>query len=114
MADIDAVAAALDDLLAQSRELDDSTRRKIPDRTVSLWVKDLDVAYSGRLLRGHLLDVTETPISEHPDAQLRLAMSSDDLVDLVQGRLSFGTGWAKGRIRVDARLRDVLELRRFL
>jgi putative sterol carrier protein len=41
-------------------------------------------------------------------------MSSDDLVEVVEGRLHVASGMAHGRVRVDARFRDVLELRRFL
>jgi len=114
MAEIDAVSSALDDLLVQAADLDDATRRKIPDRSVSLRLTDLDVAYAARLSGGELLDVHETPPDEHHHAQLRVSMTSDDFVDLMAGRLHFGSGWARGRIRVDARFRDVLELRRFL
>jgi hypothetical protein len=41
-------------------------------------------------------------------------MDSDVLIDLLEDRLGFAHGWAMGQIRVDARLRDLLELRRFL
>ncbi len=114
MADIDQVDAALAELVRQADDLDESTRAKIPDRSVSLLVRDLDVAYAGRLSSEGLADVAPVPVELHREAQLRLAMTSDDLIDLVGGRLGFGSGWATGRIRVDARLRDILELRRFL
>jgi hypothetical protein len=114
MADIEAVREAVARLGVILEGADPEFRRKIPDRSVSVWIKDLCVAFAGRLESGSLVDVRETEPDERRDANLRLTMSSDDLIELVEGRLHFGSGWARGRIRVDARLRDVLELRKFL
>jgi len=114
MADVDQVLASLDDLLEQADALDDTTRQKIPDRTVSLWIRDLDLAYAGRLESGSLLDVVAISPDDRRNSQLRVTMDSDDFVEVVAGRLSFGSGFATGKIRVDARIRDVFELRRFL
>jgi hypothetical protein len=47
-----------------------------------------------------------------PKADIRLTMSSDDLVALTDGRLSFGPAWASGRIKLEAGLRDLLRLRK--
>ena len=47
-------------------------------------------------------------------ADIRLTMSSDDLVDLTEGRLSFGPAWASGRVKLEAGLRDMLRLRTLL
>ena len=114
MADIEEVREAIGSLGTILGGADPDFRRKIPDRTVSAWIKDLDVAFTGRLASGELVDVLEVDPVERSAAQLKLTLSSDDLIDLVAGRLHFGSGWARGRIRVDARLRDVLELREFL
>jgi putative sterol carrier protein len=45
------------------------------------------------------------------DAQVRLAMSSDDLIALVDGRLKMAAAWATGRIKVEASIRDLIRLR---
>ena len=114
MADIEAVREAVSSLGVILDGADPEFRRKIPDRTVSAWIKDLDVAFAGALLSGALVGVTEIDPAARKAADLKLTLSSDDLIELVAGRLHFGSGWAKGRIKVDARLRDVLELRKFL
>ena len=66
---------------------------------------------------GHLHDGTLTDIrqidgdSAAPKAQVRLTMSSDDLVDLVAGRTKFATAWANRRIKIDASVFDLVKLR---
>jgi len=103
---------AVDELGGRLAQADDKIRAQAEDRTVSCRITDLDVTFRGRLVRGELVDVTDA-ISSEP-AQIRLTMSSDDLVDLVDGRLSFPHAWATGRIRLDASFRDLLRLRSFM
>jgi len=88
---------------------DESVRVHVADRTVSCWITDLDVTFRGRLAGGELADVTDAVSSERAD--IRLSVSSDDLVDLVHGRLSFAHAWATGRLRLDASFRDLMRLR---
>jgi predicted lipid carrier protein YhbT len=114
VAEVDAVRSAILEVVRRLDELEHEHRHKIPDRTVSVVVTDLDLSWSGRFVGGHLVDVAEIDPAAAPDAHLRLRMDSDVLLDLVEDRLGFAHGWAKGQIRVDARLRDLLELRRFL
>ena len=38
-------------------------------------------------------------------------MTSDDLLKLTSGELSFAHAWASGRLRVDANVFDLLKLR---
>lgn len=114
MADLDHVRAAVDDVVARTRDLEDDTRRKIPDRSISAVITDLEVAFAGRFESGHLVDVTEIDPAQARSAAFRLRLGSDVLLDLVEERLSFTHGWAKGQIRVDAGFRDILALRRFL
>ncbi len=103
---------ALGELGVKLAGTDDTVRAQVQDRTVSCRLTDLDVTFRGRLAGGALVDVTDA-ISSEP-AQIRLTMSSDDLVDLVAGRLSFPHAWATGRIKLDASFRDLLRLRSFL
>ena len=50
MATTDEVQDAVERLNAMFGDLDDATRRKIPDETVGVYVKDLDVAYGLSLI----------------------------------------------------------------
>ena len=81
------------------------------DRTLSCLATDLGVTWSGRLREGGLQDVTE---EERPKAQIRLALSSDDLVALTSGGLGFASAWASGRLKVEASVVDLLKLRSLL
>jgi alkyl sulfatase BDS1-like metallo-beta-lactamase superfamily hydrolase len=90
---------------------DDTVRAHAEDRTVSLFVPDLDVVFSGRLHEGHLVDVTT---DERDKAQIRLTIASDDLVQLVSGQLAVPHAFASGRVRIDASIRDLLRLRTLL
>lgn len=114
MADTDQVRAAVEELVAGFDDIDPRTRAKIPDSTVSATISDLGIAFRGRFEAGELLDVAEIDPADAHGTTLRLTLTSDDLLALLAGELSFGTGWTHGRIRVDAKLRDVLKLRSFL
>lgn len=82
------------------------------DRTLSCLLRDLDVLFAGRLASGRLKDIHQAEHSERKTrAQIRLEMSSDDLVALVAGELSMASAWAAGRVRVHAGVRDMLRLR---
>lgn len=41
-------------------------------------------------------------------------MTGDDLVALVDGGLHFARAWASGRVRLEAGLRDLFQLRKLL
>ena len=114
MPDEHEVRAALAEVVSRVDALDDDTRRKIPDRAISAVITDLDLAWIGRFESGQLLDVREIDPSAAAGAAFRLRMSSDTFLDVVEDRLAFTAGWGKGRIRVDAGLRDLLALRSFL
>ena len=49
-----------------------------------------------------------------PKADIRLTMTSDDLLALTDGQLNFGSAWASGRVKLEAGLRDLLRLRKIL
>ena len=96
---------ALAERLAAS---DDSSQSRGFDRTVKCSVRDLDVVFGGRLVDGQLQDIART---DSRDAQIRLTMTSDDLLALVDGSLHLASAWATGRIKVEAGVRDLLKLR---
>jgi putative sterol carrier protein len=85
------------------------------DRTVSCRLTDLGQLVHGRLATGAVHDMTavaDGPTA--PKADIRLTMSSDDLLALTSGQLSFGPAWASGRVKLEAGLRDMLRLRSLL
>ncbi|MFI0039092.1 SCP2 sterol-binding domain-containing protein [Streptomyces mutabilis] len=84
------------------------------DRSVSCHITDLDVTFAGRMADGRI-DVRETlegPPREK--AEIRLAMTGDDLVALVDGELNFAKVWGSGRVKLEAGLRDLFRLRKLL
>lgn len=108
MATVEECEQALADL-ADRLAANDSARRSASfDRTLTCTIRDLDVIFAGRLKDGQLVDIRRAPSK---DAQVRLSMSSDDLVALVAGDLKMATAWANGRVRIDASVRDMLRLR---
>ena len=85
------------------------------DRSVSCRLTDLGQVVAGRLARGAVHDMTAQPDGPAvPKADIRLTMTSDDLVALTDGRLAFGSAWASGRVKLEAGLRDLLRLRKLL
>ena len=85
------------------------------DRTVSCRFPDLGHVVAGRLARGAVHDMTaQVDGPAVPKADIRLTMSSDDLLALTSGQLSFAPAWASGRVKLEAGLRDMLRLRSLL
>lgn len=111
MASIEDCAAAIEDLAVRLSSYEPKNKdKKIPDRTLSLHVMDHDVMFEGCLHDGQLRDV-EVVDPGGPPADIRLSMTSDDLLALTNGELHFAHAWATGRVRLDASIRDLLRLR---
>jgi hypothetical protein len=81
------------------------------DRSLSCHLTDLGSTFVGRLADGRITDVTTVSGPPAVPAQIRLAMSGDDLVALVEGRLNFAKAWGTGRVKLHAGLRDLMRLR---
>lgn len=112
VATLEQCRAAVEELARRLATLDHDRRREhARDRTVSCRLPDLDVTFHGRLHEGHLVDVTTSSDRHQTPADLRLRLSSDDLVALVDGSLPVAQAWATGRLKIDASLRDLLRLR---
>jgi hypothetical protein len=112
MANVEECRAALAKLAASMSSADDEAKRNMLDRTVSCYISDLDVTFTGRLDSGQLVDIAEHPGGPPANkAQIGLAMTSDDLVALTDGELPFVSAWLSGRVKVDASFRDLLRLR---
>jgi SCP-2 sterol transfer family len=86
-------------------------RGKLEDRSLSCELRDLNVVYGGRLHEGRLVDIQRVGAA---DAQIRLSMTSDDLLAVTAGELNLGKAWATGRVKISASVFDLLKLRALL
>lgn len=84
------------------------------DRSLSCHITDLDQTFTGRLDGGRIRVDALTPGPPATKAEIRLAMTGDDLVALVAGELRFARAWASGRVRLEAGFRDLIRLKRLL
>ncbi|MGH3329064.1 MAG: SCP2 sterol-binding domain-containing protein [Streptomycetales bacterium] len=120
MATVEECRRAIGELAAKMGEADDRARRAAAvERSLSCRVPDLGLTFAGRLSEGAIRDIVTFPDigpgqPGAPRAQVRLTMSSDDLIALVDGKLDFLSAWAKGRVKFEAGVRDLLRLRSLL
>ncbi len=109
MATVEECEQAFQKLADKLAAVDPAAREKANfERSISCRLRDLDVTFLGQLRDGGLHDIRQV---DRPDAQVRLAMTSDDLLALTDGQLNFASAWATGRLRVDANVFDLLKLR---
>lgn len=112
MATVEECETALRDLAAKLGTMDAQKRNQVVlDRSLSCTLRDLGVTFAGQLRGGELRDIRQVP---NAHAQIKLTMTSDDLLKLTSGDLSFTHAWASGRLRVDANVFDLLKLRSIL
>jgi alkyl sulfatase BDS1-like metallo-beta-lactamase superfamily hydrolase len=109
MATVDDCERAMHALADRLAGVDPEKRsRSDLDRSLSCTLPDIGAIFAGRLKDGLLTDIRRVDTS---DAQIKLTMSSDDLVQLVDGRLHLASAWASGRIKIGAGMVDLLKLR---
>ncbi|CAL9622568.1 hypothetical protein SUDANB105_05875 [Streptomyces sp. enrichment culture] len=115
MATIEECRSALDKLSDSMQRAEGNVREAAAlDRSVSCHIKDLDVTFVGRMSGGRI-EVRDTVQGPPPEkAQIRLAMTGDDLVALVDGELHFARAWGSGRVKLEASLADLFRLRKLL
>ena len=112
MATLEECMTALDGFV---RKLAASDAARDLDRSVSCRLTDLRQVVAGRLALGSVHDMTaQADGPSVPKADIRLTMTSDDLLALTSGQLSFTPAWASGRVKLEAGLRDMLRLRSML
>jgi hypothetical protein len=111
MATVDQCRQALREVAARLAAVPEAGARMTLDRALACHITDLDVHFHGRLRDGQLRDLGD---GDDPKAQLRLRVRSDDLVDLVDGRLDIVRAWTTGRLALKASVSDLLKLRRLL
>ncbi|WP_267246384.1 sterol-binding protein [Streptomyces sp. PR69] len=116
MATTEQCREALDTLADSLSRADGDVRAAAAlDRSLSCHITDLRVTFTGRLSAGRITVTGAVPGPPPADrAQIRLAMTGDDLLALVAGDLDFARAWASGRVRLEAGLRDLLRLRSLL
>lgn len=104
MATIEECREALDQLSGNLARAEGGVRGAAAlDRSLSCHITDLDRTFTGRLEDGRIrVDALVGPPAEK--AEIRLAMTGDDLVALVAGDLKFAKAWASGRVRLEAGL----------
>ena len=83
------------------------------DRSVSATITDAGLRYRGHMHDGVLDDIQRAGDDDTP-AQIRLTMTSDDLLALAGGDVSLGSAWLSGRLKVQASFPDMLRLRSML
>lgn len=113
MANEEQSRAALDRIARRLGEVDpERFAEHVVERTISCRISDLGLAFGSRLHDGGL-----DPFTPEPDprsAQVRITISSDDLVALADDRLHAGRAWATGRLKIEAGVFDLLRLRKLL
>jgi len=115
MATIEECRAALEKLSDSMQNAEGNVRTAASlDRSVSCRITDLDTTFVGRMTGGRIVvhDTLQGPPKEK--AEIRLTMAGDDLVALVNGELHFAKAWGSGRVKLEAGLRDLLQLRKLL
>jgi predicted lipid carrier protein YhbT len=113
MATAQEARSALERIAARLTEVDaDELAKHVVERTISCRVPDLDLIFLTRIHRGGL-DEFQT-VGDADTAQVRLTVSSDDLVALATDELHVAKAWATGRLKIEASLGDLLRLRKIL
>jgi predicted lipid carrier protein YhbT len=109
MATVEECEKAFHDLAGRLSAVDAQQRKKVAlDRSLSCTLRDLGVIFGARLRGGELREIRQV---NKADAQIRLTVSSDDLIMLTSGKLSFASAWATRKLRIDANVFDLLTLR---
>ena len=112
MATVEECEQAFHELAAKLAAADDNAKKQASlNRSISCKLRDLNVIFLGQLKDGELTDIRQV---DRPDAQVRLSMTSDVLLELTAGRRSFASAWLSGAVTVDANVFDLLKLRSLL
>lgn len=99
------------DRLAQRMATDTDPARREVDKSFSCQVTDLRADFHGRISHGAMVGLDD---GADPRADIKLDVTSDDLIALVDGRLNVAAAWASGRLHIHASFRDLLRLRKLL
>lgn len=81
------------------------------DRSLSATITDLDVILTGKLQDGSFQGIEQT---EDPAADIKLTLTSDDLVAMCSGELNALKAMATGKLKIQASMGDLMKLRKLL
>jgi putative sterol carrier protein len=81
------------------------------DRSLACQLPDIGGAFHGRLEGGRIVNMVD---GDDPSAKIKLIIGSDDLLELVAGRLDAGKAFASGRLKIKASMMDLIKLRKLL
>ncbi|WP_430786722.1 sterol-binding protein [Actinoplanes sp. G11-F43] len=107
MATVEDCRQALHDLAARLAANAEARGKLDLDRTLACRLTDLKVAFHGRIAGGLLLDIAD---GDDPKAKIALVTTSDELLDLVAGRLDV----SRVLTSIRANPFDLLKLRKLL
>lgn len=109
MATADEVEATLTQLMDRFERLQEPYRSILPSRrTVEAVFHDIDRTYHASWRRGELSELRKGPAD---DADIRVSLTSDDLMAMADGELRFRKAYATDRVRIEASMTDLLRLR---
>jgi hypothetical protein len=111
MATIDQCRTALNQLANRLAANAEAGGRLDFDRTLACQLPDLGAAFHGRLEGGRIVGLAD---GDDPGAKIKLIIGSDDLLELVDGRLDAGKAFASGRLKIKASVLDLIKLRKLL
>lgn len=112
MASVDEVEAVLERLLRKLGDVDDATRSLLPTRrTIEASCPDLGLVRHAAWQQGALTMLDEPPPRR---CDIRISVHSDDLLEIMDGDLSFSRAYTSNRLRLDASMADLLRLRALL
>lgn len=115
MASREDVHQRLEELITRLAASDRGARslaETLPDpRVLSVRVTDLDADFWTVLQDGTMGPLRQ---GEPDDPDIRIRAPSDTLVDLIDGKGSLFSAYLAGTVRIDARMSDLLRLRRLL
>lgn len=98
--------------LEDSAEAEDSLRSALPEsRILALHVEDLDAHFWAELAEGRMRGLER---GRHPDPHIVIRAESEELVNLINGNGQVLSSYLLGRIRIDASVSDMLQLRKML
>jgi hypothetical protein len=107
MATLDECRRALHDLAARLESNAEARGKLDLDRTLACRLTDLGAAFHGRITGGRLVDITD---GDDPKAKIALVTTSDELLDLVAGKLEV----SRLITTIRANPFDLLKLRKLL
>lgn len=112
MASTEECREALNRFAARLAEGDSKSKgRSNFERRLACDVTDLNASFHGRFSRGKLVDIED---GDDRGAEIRMTVSSDDLVALVDEELDFTNAFTSGRVKIKASFMDLLKLKGML